>query len=170
MRDLTLSVNVSAKQFRQPDFVAQVRRALWESNANPSHLKLELTESAVLESIEDTISKMSELKQLGISFSMDDFGTGYSSLQYLKRLPLDEIKIDRSFVANLIEDPNNAAIVRSMVAIAAAFSLHLVAEGVETAAEAEFLQALGCYCHQGYLYAKPLRAEEFGRRYCPTPG
>ena len=100
-RDLTLAVNVSAKQFRQADFVAQVQRVLLESGAKPSQLKLELTESIVLENVEDTITKMREIKKIGVSFSMDDFGTGYSSLQYLKRLPLDQIKIDQSFVRDI---------------------------------------------------------------------
>lgn len=161
MRDLTLSVNVSAKQFRQPDFVAQVRRALWESNANPSHLKLELTESAVLESIEDTISKMSELKQLGISFSMDDFGTGYSSLQYLKRLPLDEIKIDQTFVRDITSDQNDAAIVQTIIAMSETLGLTVIAEGVETQEQLDFLELRGCHAYQGYLFSRPVNLTEF---------
>ena len=114
-RDLTLAVNVSAKQFHQDDFVAQVQRMLLESGAKPSHLKLELTESTVLENVQETIAKMREIKMLGVNFSMDDFGTGYSSLQYLKRLPLDQIKIDRSFVLDITNDPNDAAIVQAII-------------------------------------------------------
>lgn len=169
-QNLVMAVNVSPVQFRNPDFVACVQQALAEHRLDSPLLTLEITEGILIDKVEETVARLSELKALGVNLSIDDFGTGYSSLNYLKRLPLDEIKIDRSFVANLIEDPNNAAIVRSMVAIAAAFSLHLVAEGVETAAEAEFLQALGCYCHQGYLYAKPLRAAEFGQRYGSAVG
>ena len=160
-----MAVNVSPIQFRSPDFVACVQRALVEHRVEPPLLTLEITEGVLIDKVDQTVARLAELKALGVCLSIDDFGTGYSSLNYLKRLPLDEIKIDRSFVANLIEDPNNAAIVKSMVAIATAFSLHLVAEGVETAAEAEFLRALGCRCHQGYLYAKPLPADEFTRRY-----
>jgi diguanylate cyclase (GGDEF)-like protein/PAS domain S-box-containing protein len=163
---LVMAVNVSPVQFRNPDFVACVQRALVEHRVEPALLTLEITEGVLIDKVEETVARLAELKALGVCLSIDDFGTGYSSLNYLKRLPLDEIKIDRSFVANLIEDPNNAAIVKAMVAIATAFGLHLVAEGVETMAEAEFLRALGCHCHQGYLYAKPLTAEEFTRRYC----
>ncbi|MGE3298195.1 MAG: EAL domain-containing protein [Porticoccaceae bacterium] len=163
---LMMAVNVSPIQFRSPDFVACVQGALVEHGVEPALLTLEITEGVLIDKVDETVARLAELKALGVCLSIDDFGTGYSSLNYLKRLPLAEIKIDRSFVSNLIDDPNNAAIVKGMVAIAAAFSLHLVAEGVETLAEAEFLRALGCHCHQGYLYAKPLPAEEFTRRYC----
>ncbi len=165
-QQLVMAVNVSPVQFRNPDFVACVERAINAHRLEPPLLTLEITEGILIDKVEETVARLAELKALGINLSIDDFGTGYSSLNYLKRLPLDEIKIDRSFVANLIEDPNNTAIVKSMVAIATAFSLHLVAEGVETTAEAEFLHTLGCHCHQGYLYARPLPAEEFTRRYC----
>jgi diguanylate cyclase (GGDEF)-like protein len=160
-RDLTLAVNVSAKQFRQPDFVARVRRALQESGAKPSHLKLELTESMVLENVEDTIEKMRELKLLGVSFSMDDFGTGYSSLQYLKQLPLDQIKIDRSFVRDIATDTNDAAIVQTIIAMSDALGLNVIAEGVETQAQHEFLDEHGCHAFQGYLFGKPLPLAQF---------
>ncbi len=161
MRDLTLAVNVSAKQFRQPDFVAQVQRALKESGAKPSLLKLELTESTVLENVEDTISKMLELKLLGVSFSMDDFGTGYSSLQYLKRLPLDQVKIDRSFVRDITSDPDDAAIVQTIIAMSEALELNVIAEGVETEAQRDFLDRHGCRAFQGYLFSKPVPLEQF---------
>jgi diguanylate cyclase (GGDEF)-like protein len=160
-RGLSLAVNVSAKQFRQPDFVAQVQRILVESGAKPSQLKLELTESTVLENVEDTITKMRELKLLGASFSMDDFGTGYSSLQYLKRLPLDQIKIDRSFVRDITSDPNDAAIVQTIVAMTQALGLNVIAEGVETEAQRDFLDKHGCHAFQGFLFSKPVPLEQF---------
>jgi diguanylate cyclase (GGDEF)-like protein/PAS domain S-box-containing protein len=160
-RDLTLAVNVSAKQFRQIDFVAQVQRVLLESNTKPSRLKLELTESTVLENVEETISKMREIKALGVSFSMDDFGTGYSSLQYLKRLPLDQIKIDQSFVRDIATDPNDAAIVQTIIAMTEALGLNVIAEGVETEAQRKFLDLHGCHAFQGYLFGKPSPIDQF---------
>lgn len=160
-RDLTLAVNVSARQFRQNDFVAQVQRILLETGAKPSHLKLELTESTVLEKVEDTICKMGEIKLLGVSFSMDDFGTGYSSLQYLKRLPLDQIKIDQSFVRDITTDSNDAAIVQTIIAMTEAMGLNVLAEGVETEAQLEFLDLRGCHAFQGYLFSKPVPVEQF---------
>ena len=160
-RDLTLAINVSAKQFRQADFVAQVTRLLQESGAAPSRLKLELTESTVLENVEDTIIKMHELKRIGVSFSMDDFGTGYSSLQYLKQLPLDQIKIDQSFVRDIIVNPNDAAIVKTIIAMTEVLGLSVIAEGVETEAQREFLERHGCRAFQGYLFSKPIPLEQF---------
>jgi diguanylate cyclase (GGDEF)-like protein/PAS domain S-box-containing protein len=160
-RDLTLAVNVSAKQFRQNDFVSQVKRVLLETSAQPSRLKLELTESTVLEDVEDTITKMRELKTLGVSFSMDDFGTGYSSLQYLKRLPLDQIKIDQSFVRDISFDPNDDAIVQTIIAMTRALGLNVIAEGVETDIQREFLERLDCQAFQGYLFGKPLPLAQF---------
>lgn len=160
-RDLTLAVNVSARQFRQKDFVVQVQRALQQSGAKPSLLKLELTESVVLENVEDTIAKMRELKLLGVSFSMDDFGTGYSSLQYLKRLPLDQIKIDQSFVRDIATDPNDAAIVQTVIAMTEALGLNVIAEGVETIEQFEFLDLRGCHAFQGFLFSIPVPIGEF---------
>jgi diguanylate cyclase (GGDEF)-like protein/PAS domain S-box-containing protein len=160
-RDLTLAVNVSAKQFHQADFVAQVQQVLLESGVKPSLLKLELTESTVLENIQDTIAKMREIKLLGVSFSMDDFGTGYSSLQYLKRLPLGQIKIDRSFVSDITSDPNDAAIVQAIIVMTEALGLNVIAEGVETEAQRDFLDKHGCHAFQGYLFSKPVIVEEF---------
>ncbi len=161
LRDLTLAVNVSAKQFRKADFVDQVRNVLFETGAKPSHLKLELTESTVLENVEDTIAKMRELKLLGISFSMDDFGTGYSSLQYLKRLPLDQIKIDQSFVRDITTDPNDAAIVQTIIAMTEAMGLNVIAEGVETKAQQDFLEQRGCHDFQGYYFGRPVPLSQF---------
>jgi diguanylate cyclase (GGDEF)-like protein len=160
-RDLTMAVNVSARQFRQPDFVAQVQHVLLESGAKPSRLKLELTESVVLENVEDTIAKMRELKLLGVSFSMDDFGTGYSSLQYLKRLPLDQIKIDQSFVRDIATDPNDAAIVQTIIVMTEALGFNVIAEGVETREQFEFLDLRGCHAFQGYLFSKPVPLAQF---------
>lgn len=160
-RYLTLSVNVSAKQFRQPDFISQVQRVLQESGAKPSMLKLELTESTVLENVEDTIEKMRELKILGVGFSMDDFGTGYSSLQYLKRLPLDQIKIDQTFVRDISTDPNDAAIVQAIIAMTDALGLDVMAEGVETEVQHEFLNLRGCRAFQGFLFGKPVQIDQF---------
>lgn len=160
-RDLTLAVNVSARQFRQADFVTQVQHVLQESGAKPSQLKLELTESTVLENVNDTITKMRELKQLGVGFSMDDFGTGYSSLQYLKVLPLDQLKIDQSFVRDITSSPDDAAIVQAIIAMSTALKLNVIAEGVETEAQCEFLHQHGCHAFQGYLFSKPVPLDEF---------
>ncbi|MBZ0106338.1 MAG: EAL domain-containing protein [Sulfuricella denitrificans] len=159
--DLTLSVNVSGRQFRQPDFVAQVQRTLVESGAKPRLLKLELTESVVLENVEDAIMKMQALKSLGLEFSMDDFGTGHSSLSYLKRLPLDQIKIDRSFVRDIATDSNDAVIVNTIIAMSQTLGLSVIAEGVETDAQREFLGSHGCHVFQGYLYSKPVPLDQF---------
>ncbi len=160
-RDLMLAVNVSAVQFRQVDFVDQVAHVLKESGANPSRLKLELTESIVLEQVEETILKMREINRLGVGFSMDDFGTGYSSLQYLKRLPLDQIKIDQSFVRDIATDFNDAAIVQTVIAMTEAMGLMVIAEGVETEAQLEFLELRGCNAFQGYLFSKPVPLDGF---------
>ena len=163
-RDLTLAVNVSAKQFHQADFVAQVKRVLLEIGVQPSHLKLELTESIVLENVEDTISKMHELKILGVGFSMDDFGTGFSSLQYLKRLPLNQTKIDQSFVRDIVSDPNDAAIVKTIIGMAGNLGMEVIAEGVETEDQRAFLEQHGCTLCQGYLFSKPVPVGEFEAR------
>ena len=162
--DLTLAVNVSARQFRTAEFVPLVQRILLETGVKPSRLKLELTESTVLESVEETIEKMRELKLLGISFSMDDFGTGYSSLQYLKRLPLDQIKIDQSFVRDIASDPNDAAIVQTIIAMTEALGLNVIAEGVETVEQEQFLNLRGCHAYQGYFFGKPMPLVDFESR------
>jgi len=160
-RKLTLAVNVSAKQFRQVDFVQQVQRVLQQTAILPSLLKLELTESTVLENVDDTIAKMQQIKLLGVHFSMDDFGTGYSSLQYLKRLPLNQIKIDKSFVLDITSDPNDAVIVQTIIAMTHALGLEVIAEGVETEAQRDFLDENGCHIFQGYFFSKPVPAAEF---------
>ncbi|HUW76262.1 MAG TPA: EAL domain-containing protein, partial [Gallionella sp.] len=160
-RDLVLSVNISAKQFHHAGFVAQVQDVVQRHAINPMRLKLELTESMLLDNIEDTINKMHQIKALGVSFSMDDFGTGYSSLQYLKRLPLDQIKIDQSFVRDITSDPNDAAIVQTIIAMAETLGLNVVAEGVETEVQREFLELRGCTHFQGYLFGKPVPLAQF---------
>jgi diguanylate cyclase (GGDEF)-like protein/PAS domain S-box-containing protein len=160
-QDLTLSVNVSAKQFQQPDFTTQVMMAVQQHEINPEHLKLELTESLLLNEIEDTIAKMKILAEIGIQFSLDDFGTGYSSLQYLKRLPLYQLKIDKSFVDDLVTDSDDQAIVRTIIAMAHSLGLTVIAEGVETKEQQQQLLANGCTHFQGYLYSKPVPIAEF---------
>ena len=160
-RNLVLAVNVSARQFKQNDFVSQVQKALLESGADPSRLKLELTESAVLENIEDTADKMNKIKLLGVGISLDDFGTGYSSLQYLKRLPLDQIKIDRSFVRDITTDSNDAAIVQTIIAMTRSLGLDVIAEGVETEPQRNYLESEGCRTFQGYLFGYPIPLDQF---------
>ena len=160
-RDLVLSVNVSAKQFRQADFVAQVQAAVQRHAINPMLLKLELTESMLLESLEGIIATMSTLKEIGVRFSLDDFGTGYSSLQYLKRLPLDQLKIDQSFVRYLAIDSSDKAIVRTIIAMAQGLGLDVIAEGVETEEQRQLLLGIGCAHYQGYLFGKPVPIEQF---------
>ena len=154
-RALSLSVNVSERQFRQDDFVERVRHILAHTGANPAHLILEVTESLLIENLEDTIARMTEIVQLGVRFSIDDFGTGYSSLAYLKRLPLFELKIDKSFVSDTPDDPNDTAIVQSILSVARHLKLRVVAEGVETRAQADFLIGSQCDCLQGYFFGRP---------------
>ncbi|MDP2153061.1 MAG: EAL domain-containing protein [Methylotenera sp.] len=158
---LTLSINVSAKQFHQPDFVAQVQAAVKRHGINPMLLKLELTESILLEQIEDTIASMNALKDIGIRFSLDDFGTGYSSLQYLKRLPLYQLKIDQSFVRDIAIDSSDQAIVRTIIAMAQTLNLNVIAEGVETEGQRQLLVDNGCKAYQGYLFGRPIPIDQF---------
>jgi EAL domain-containing protein (putative c-di-GMP-specific phosphodiesterase class I) len=158
---LSVSVNISARQFRQPDFVEQVLAALDRTGANPKNLKLELTESMLVDNIEDVIAKMTEFKSHGLGFSLDDFGTGYSSLAYLKRLPLDQLKIDRSFVRDILEDVGSRAIAQSVISLGRALSLSVIAEGVETEEQLGYLTRLGCHTFQGFLFSRPLPLQEF---------
>ena len=160
-RDFELAVNVSARQFRQPDFVAQVRKVLEASGAKPARLKLELTESLVLEDVQDTIVKMRAVQRLGVSFSMDDFGTGYSSLSYLARLPLDQLKIDGAFVRNLSKKGNDATIARTIITMGREMAMNVIAEGVETVEQRDFLETYGCQAYQGNLFSRPLPLEKF---------
>ena len=161
MARFTLAVNVSARQFHQRDFVAQVLAALDDSGADPQRLKIELTESLLVDNIEDVITKMTALKSHGVGFSLDDFGTGYSSLSYLKRLPLDQLKIDQGFVRDVLIDPNDAAIAKMIVALADSLGLEAIAEGVETAAQRDFLAMHGCHSYQGYFFSRPLPLADF---------
>jgi len=160
-RDLVLAVNVSAKQFHQTDFVAQVQATLQRHGVKPMLLKLELTESMMLENIEGIILTMNALKELGVQFSMDDFGTGYSSLQYLKQLPLNQLKIDRSFVRDIAIDSSDKAIVHTIIAMAQNLDMDVIAEGVETEEQRQLLLHRGCSHYQGYLFGKPVPVEQF---------
>jgi len=159
--DLVLAVNVSAYQFRQDDFVAQVQATLQKHQINATRLKLELTESLLLDNVEAIITTMTELKKTGVQFSLDDFGTGYSSLEYLKRLPLDQLKIDKSFVRDITVDSNDKAIVRTIIVMARSLNLDVIAEGVETAEQQQLLLNKGCTRFQGYLFGKPVPINEF---------
>lgn len=154
----TLAVNVSVRQFLQADFVEETLAIVAASGANPACLKLELTETLMIEGVEETIGKMHALREHGIGFSLDDFGTGYSSLSYLKRLPLDQLKIDQSFVRDVLIDPNDASIARSVVALGKSLGLTIIAEGVETEAQRSFLAGIGCDHWQGFLFSRPVDA------------
>ena len=163
MAHLTLAVNVSAQEFREPEFVKQVLAMLHQTQANPARLKLELTESLLVNDVEDIIAKMAALKAQGVGFSLDDFGTGYSSLSYLKRLPLDQLKIDQSFIKDILTDPDDAAIAKMIIALAQSLGLAVIAEGVETPGQRDYLAGQGCHAYQGYLYSRPLPLPEFAQ-------
>jgi diguanylate cyclase (GGDEF)-like protein/PAS domain S-box-containing protein len=158
---LELAVNVSAQQFRKHDFVDMVAAMIRAHQLNPARLKLELTESVVLADVSDVVAKMHALKALGIKLALDDFGTGYSSLSYLKQLPLDQLKIDQSFVRDIATDPNDAVMVQTIIGLAQNFRLNVIAEGVETESQLKFLKQNGCMAYQGYLFSKPVPVEEF---------
>jgi len=159
--DFTVAVNISARQLRQPEFVGQVLAALDRTGANPQRLRLELTESMLVENIEEIIAKMTQLKSHGLRFSLDDFGTGYSSLAYLKRLPLDRLKVDRAFVRDILVDASSGAIAQTILSLGRAMGLSVIAEGVETEEQLTFLAGLGCHSFQGYLFSRPLPVKEF---------
>ena len=158
MAHLVVAVNVSARQFKLPNFVEEVMAILDFTGARPPQLKLELTESMLLSDVEDIITKMTELKANGVGFSLDDFGTGYSSLTYLKRLPLDQLKIDQSFVRDVLTDPNDAAIAKAIITLGQSLGLAVIAEGVETEGQRDFLARHGCNAYQGYLFGRPCAA------------
>jgi EAL domain-containing protein (putative c-di-GMP-specific phosphodiesterase class I) len=149
-------VNISPRHFGEHDFVAEVKRRLSSSGADPTRLVLEVTEGLVIGDVSDVVSKMTELRSLGVHFSMDDFGTGYSSLAYLKRLPIQELKIDKSFITDATTNANDAALVETILSVARHMGLQVVAEGVETQAQADFLNSHGNVIHQGYLYGRPM--------------
>ena len=161
MAHLTVAVNVSARQFHQRDFVDRVLLTLERTGANPHRLKLELTESLLIEDVEGVIFKMNALMARGVTFSLDDFGTGYSSLSYLQRLPLNQLKIDQGFVRDILINPNDAAIAKMVVALADSLGLTVIPEGVETQAQRDFLLSLGCHHFQGYLFSRALPVQEF---------
>lgn len=166
-----VAVNISARQLRDPAFVQDVLEILRRTGAPAQRLKLELTESMLVENIDETIAKMRQLCAAGVSFALDDFGTGFSSLSYLKQLPIDTLKIDRSFVRDILTDSNDAAIARTIVALAQSLNLEVIAEGVETEGARDMLASFGCDCHQGYLYSKPVPSESIAawvRSHAPT--
>jgi diguanylate cyclase (GGDEF)-like protein/PAS domain S-box-containing protein len=159
-RDLTVSVNVSARQFFETDFVARAMQTIRASGADPCKLKLELTESLLVADIGNTAAKMRDLKTLGLQFSLDDFGTGYSSLTYLRKLPLDQLKIDHSFMKDVLTNNNDASVVKSIIALGGSLGLQVVAEGVETLGQRDFLSAAGCHMYQGFLYQRAITGDE----------
>lgn len=150
-----LSVNVSAREFSHPDYADHVEQLLVSTGANPVRLKLELTESALAADVNLVVARMRQLKALGITFSLDDFGTGFSSLSYLQRMPIDQLKIDQSFVRQMLNDPGSASIVRTVIALGQSLGLQVIAEGVETQEQRRHLAVLGCHHYQGYLFGKP---------------
>ncbi|MBT3056051.1 MAG: EAL domain-containing protein [Candidatus Thiodiazotropha sp. (ex Codakia orbicularis)] len=154
----TVSVNVSSRQFHEQDFIEKVERAVVQSGIDPRCVELEVTEGLLLEDIEDTVRKMTRLRDFGLRFAIDDFGTGYSSLAYLKRLPLNRLKIDQSFVRDVYKDPQDAAIVSTIIAMARNLNLDVIAEGVESPSEVEFLHQAGCESFQGYYFGRPMKA------------
>lgn len=157
---LTVAINVSARQLNQGDFVDTIKRVISQTGARADRLRLELTESMLQDNVGSTIVKMDALRLLGVRFSLDDFGTGYSSLSYLKRLPLDVLKIDKSFVDDIFSDPSDAAIVRTIIALARSLDIDVVAEGVETAEQLEWLLDHGCVLFQGYLFSPPVHKDQ----------
>ncbi|MGY2930633.1 diguanylate cyclase (GGDEF)-like protein/PAS domain S-box-containing protein [Bradyrhizobium sp. GM6.1] len=170
---LTIAINVSALQMRQKNFVEEVRAIIEQTGGNPHRLKIELTESTLVSNVDDVIAKMGKLKAIGIGFSLDDFGTGYSALSYLKRLPLDQLKIDRSFVKDVLVDSNDAAIAQMIIALSRSLGLSVIAEGVETEEQYAFLARHGQLSYQGYLFGRPMPAEDFvslARAFSPRHG
>ena len=160
-KDLFLSVNVSARQFRQADFVVQVGDALARHGANPRLLKLELTESLLLDNVDEVVAKMQALRGIGVRFSLDDFGTGYASLAYLKRFPFEQLKIDRSFIRDITVNDDDAAIVRAIIAMGNTLRLSVVAEGVEENSQHAYLVKHRCSLFQGYLFGRPMSFDDF---------
>jgi EAL domain-containing protein (putative c-di-GMP-specific phosphodiesterase class I) len=160
-RDMFVSVNVSAVQFAQPRLIESVRRALEDAGLEPAGLQLEITESSLMRDAETAVAMLRAFKNMGVRVAIDDFGTGYSSLAYLKRFPVDVIKVDQSFVRDLCDDEENAAIVRAIIVLARSMRLHVIAEGVESSSQADALRTDGCDFFQGYLFGRPVAAEDF---------
>jgi EAL domain-containing protein (putative c-di-GMP-specific phosphodiesterase class I) len=160
LEPVRMAVNLSARQFGQADLAARIAQALDETGLDPRLLEIELTESMVMQNAQANISTLCKLRNMGLTISVDDFGTGYSSLSYLKRLPIHALKIDRAFVREVTEDRDDAAIVQAILALARSLRLHVVAEGIETASQLDFLRSHGCDERQGYLFSRPLPAEE----------
>ena len=160
---VTLSVNISAKQFLYINFVKELRDIISATGVNPDFLKLELTETAVIDNIDDVINKMNVLKELGVRISLDDFGMGQSSLVYLKKLPVTQIKIDQSFVQDVLTDSNDAAIIQMILAIGKTLRCNIIAEGVENIEQFEILKKFGCRYFQGFYFSKPLKINDFER-------
>ena len=160
-----VAVNVSPVQFRQPDFVSTVQQVIDQTGIDANKLTLELTEGILVDNVEDVISKMQQLKQIGVHFSIDDFGTGYSSLAYLTKFPVDQLKIDKSFVDDIGKDEDDQIIIEIIIAMADRFRFNLIAEGVETSEQVAFLKERGCFNFQGYYFSKPLPSDEFSRKY-----
>jgi diguanylate cyclase (GGDEF)-like protein len=163
-RDLVMAVNISAVQFHQPDFVSEVRSLVKEYQISPARLKLEITESVLLKNVETAIGTMGALKDIGVGFALDDFGTGYSSLQYLKLLPIDQLKIDQSFIRDIATDTSDKAIVCAIIAMAHSLNLDVIAEGVETEDQLQFLFERHCTHYQGYLFGRPVPIDQFEER------
>jgi EAL domain-containing protein (putative c-di-GMP-specific phosphodiesterase class I) len=161
----SLAVNVSPHQFRHPRFIEQVSSAIEQAGIDPTRLELEITESLLIDDTGSVIKRMQTLRDIGLRFSLDDFGTGYASLGYLKLLPIYQLKIDQSFVREVLTDPNDEAIVKTIIALAASLELDVIAEGVETAEQAQRVQQLGCKVFQGYYYGEPAPAEHWQRRF-----
>jgi EAL domain-containing protein (putative c-di-GMP-specific phosphodiesterase class I) len=161
MPPVRVAINLSAKQFRQADLTAVVRSALEASRLEPGYLELELTESAVMHDAEKSAETLQALSTMGVHISIDDFGTGYSSLSYLRRFPLDKLKIDRSFIRDLMMNPDDVSIVRAIISLAHSLRLRVVAEGVETAEQLDFLRQLGCDQYQGFFYSPAVPPEDF---------
>jgi EAL domain-containing protein (putative c-di-GMP-specific phosphodiesterase class I) len=169
MEGVTVAVNVSVRQLLDPQFVNLVRETLRKSGANPRRLKLEVTESSTMEKIGDVIAIMTDLKRDNVGFSLDDFGTGYSSLSHLQHLPIDQLKIDRSFVSNVLTRPKDASIARTILMLGSNLGLSVIAEGVETEAQRAFLQAEGCHLYQGFLYSPAITGVQFEAFVCSSP-
>jgi EAL domain-containing protein (putative c-di-GMP-specific phosphodiesterase class I) len=160
--DLTMAINLSTRQLQQSDIVTQIANSIDHHGLPADRIKLEITESMIMERGEETAELLGAIKSLGVGLSIDDFGTGYSSLAYLKRFPIDELKIDRSFVCDIPDDENDTEIAATIIAMAHNLKLKVVAEGVETEEQAEFLSRHGCQQYQGYLFKPPISPEEFG--------